>query len=79
MLLELVWTVRHEKLSVPGMTARFESLGLPKDYAVALAGMDDAVANGSENRVTKKVQLITGRQPKSFEQFVTETLSAWTP
>lgn len=72
-------TVRHEKLSVPGMTARFEGLGLPKDYAVALAGMDDAVANGSENRVTDNVQLITGHEPKSFEKFVTETLSAWTP
>ena len=46
--------------------------GMPADYAPILAALDRDIAAGSENRVTAAVEELTGRAPRSFEEFVGE-------
>jgi hypothetical protein len=39
---------------------------MPLEFAAMLAGMDRAIAEGSEDRVTDTVQRLTGRPPHTF-------------
>ena len=41
----------------------------PPRFAQALAGLDAVIATGAEDRVTSDVERVTGRPPRSFEQF----------
>lgn len=69
--------VRHHRLSVPEMAQRFEQVGLPAGYAAALAAMDGAIAEGSENRVTGEVERVVGRPPTSFAAFAADHAATW--
>ncbi len=69
--------VRHQSLSEGALARRLAGHGLPPPYAAALAAMDAAVAQGSEDRVTGAVQAITGRTPISFEAFAAGDLDCW--
>ncbi len=62
--------IRHRKLSVSELTELYVGIGLPEDYALMLAGMDAAIAEGSENRTTNEVTQITGHPPRSFKSFL---------
>jgi hypothetical protein len=42
--------------------------------AEALAGMDRAIAEGSEDRVTDAVQRITGRPPRTFRALLAKEM-----
>jgi len=46
--------------------------GLPGDYARILAQLDTAIKNGEEERLNDVVLQVTGRKPKTFEEFVNE-------
>jgi uncharacterized protein YbjT (DUF2867 family) len=61
--------VRHVSVSPERLAEIFESDGMPTEYATALAAMDAAIATGSEDRVTDEVLTLTGRAPRSFEEF----------
>jgi hypothetical protein len=41
----------------------------PLPFAQALAQLDAVIAAGAEDRVTRDVEHVTGRPPRSFEQF----------
>jgi hypothetical protein len=41
----------------------------PLPFAQALAQLDAVIAAGAEDRVTPDVEHVTGRLPRSFEQF----------
>ena len=41
----------------------------PLAAAQVLAGLDSVIASGAEDRVTPDVERVTGRPPRSFEQF----------
>ncbi|WP_131740344.1 NAD(P)H-binding protein [Actinomadura roseirufa] len=62
--------VRHRPVGAAELAARFAAAGLPADYAAVLAGLDEGIARGSEDRVTTTVEAITGRPPRSFAAFV---------
>lgn len=62
--------VRHCRLSAHELVARYETFGLPHDYAVILAGMDEVIAEGAEDRTTTDVQDITGRPATSLANFL---------
>lgn len=57
--------VVHRRLSYEQMRDRLATL-MPLEFAAMLAGMDDAIAKGSEDRTTDAVQRVTGRPPRSF-------------
>jgi uncharacterized protein YbjT (DUF2867 family) len=62
--------VRHCRLSAHELVARYETVGLPHDYAAMLAGMDDVIAKGAEDRTTTDVQDMTGRPATSLASFL---------
>ncbi|WP_411977452.1 hypothetical protein [Streptomyces decoyicus] len=41
-------------------------------FAALLAGLDRAIADGAEDRVTDTVERLTGRPPRSFRAFAEE-------
>lgn len=62
--------VRHCRLSRAELAERYAGFGVPRDYAVLLAGMDEAIAQGAEDRTTREVERITGRPPATLEAFL---------
>ncbi|MFI6009944.1 hypothetical protein ACIBAG_14165 [Streptomyces sp. NPDC051243] len=40
--------------------------GVPSEFAIMLADMDRAIAEGAEDRTTDTVRRVTGRPPNSF-------------
>jgi len=66
--------VVHHQLSYQQMRDRLTKL-IPLEFAAMLAGMDRAIAEGSEDRVTDTVQRLTGRPPRSFRAVVEREMS----
>lgn len=62
--------VRHCRLSVDELADRYAGLGIPRSYALTLAGMDEAIAVGAEDRITPEVERITGRPANSLANFL---------
>ncbi|WP_037064343.1 NAD(P)H-binding protein [Pseudonocardia acaciae] len=63
-------TIRVVDITVEELARTYVDAGMPADYAEALAGMHADIRAGSEDRVTTAVRDITGREPRSFEEFV---------
>ncbi|MFH8336484.1 NAD(P)H-binding protein [Streptomyces sp. AM6-12] len=61
--------VVHRRLSYEQMRDRLATQ-LPSEFAAMLAGMDCAIAEGAEDRVTDTVRRLTGRPPRSFRALV---------
>lgn len=70
--------VRHCRLSVEALARRYCSFGLPAQYAELLAGMDGAIAEGAEDRVTTTVADVTGRAPTSLAAFLSRDRQKFT-
>ena len=67
------WTgtpVRHRSLSTEDLAAHLTRTGLPAEFAVFLAALDEDIRGGAEDRVTDAVERITGRPPRGFREFV---------
>ncbi|MEU3053160.1 NAD(P)H-binding protein [Streptomyces griseus] len=62
--------VVHERLSHEAMRDRLAASGIPVPFAELLAGLDRAIAEGAEDRVTDTVLRVTGRPPGDFDTFV---------
>lgn len=67
--------VRYRAVDEDALTAYHEAHGLAPDYARFLAGLDTAVAAGSEDRVTTTVADVTGRPPRTFRDFCRDRLA----
>ncbi len=63
-------SIRHCRLSVLELAARYATFGIPEAYALTLARMDEAICQGAEDRTTEEVQRITGRPARTFADFV---------
>jgi uncharacterized protein YbjT (DUF2867 family) len=63
-------SVSHCRLSVQGLAARYAGCGMPRSYALMLAGMDKAIAHGSEDRITWEVERIAGRRANTLAHFL---------
>ncbi|SDI16314.1 Uncharacterized conserved protein YbjT, contains NAD(P)-binding and DUF2867 domains [Sinosporangium album] len=66
--------VVHRRLSYEEMRDRLTALAVPPEFAVILAGMDRAIAEGAEDRVTDTVQRLTGRPPRTFRSLLYKEL-----
>lgn len=69
--------VRHIGLSAAALTARHTALGLPPTYAAMLAGLDDLIAKGAEERLSDVVPRLTGRPATPFEVFASNHGNRW--
>ena len=63
--------VVHRSLSCEQMRDRLAAQ-IPQEFAAMLAGLDRAIAEGSEDRVTDAVQRLTGRPARTFRAFLEE-------
>jgi uncharacterized protein YbjT (DUF2867 family) len=61
--------VRHRSVSTAELTER-HATGMPRDFAALLAGLDEDIRGGAEDRVTTTVQDVTGRPARSFREFL---------
>lgn len=59
--------VVHHPLSYEQLRDRLAAL-MPPDFAALLAGLDRAIAEGAEDRVTDTVERVTGRAPRSLRE-----------
>ncbi len=56
--------VVHQRLTYEGMCDHLtRAAGIPAEFAAMLAAMDQAIAEGSEDRTTDAVERLTGRPP----------------
>lgn len=62
--------VRHVRLTVAELAERYEGYDLPPEYAATLAALDEAIANGSEDRVTQEVARWTNQSPNDLRSFL---------
>ena len=63
--------VVHRSLSCEQMRDRLAAQ-IPEEFAAMLAGLDRAIAEGAEDRVTDGVQRLTGRPARTFRAFLEE-------
>jgi uncharacterized protein YbjT (DUF2867 family) len=63
--------VVHRSLSYEQMRDRLTAQ-IPEEFAAMLAGLDRAIAEGAEDRVTDAVQRLTGRPARTFRAFLEE-------
>ena len=70
-------TIRHVSLSTRELAHRFERQGLPPDYAHILAGLDDTIRTGVEDRTTEDIERLTGDAPTPFREFATRNAAIW--
>lgn len=61
--------VGHRRLSYEQMRDRLTEV-VPVQFASMLAGMDRAIAEGTEDRITNTVQRLTGRPARTFRAFL---------
>ncbi|MFG2295992.1 NAD(P)H-binding protein [Streptomyces sp. NPDC048603] len=67
--------VAHRALTHEEMRDRLAAL-MPGEFAAMLAGMDRAIAEGSEDRVTDSVLRLTGHPARSFRAFAERELTS---
>ncbi|MFH8609946.1 SDR family oxidoreductase [Streptomyces sp. NPDC018029] len=69
--------VRHRPVSRTAMRDRLAATGMPVRFADLLAGMDESIAAGAEDRTSTAVERVTGRAPRSFAAFAAAHATVW--
>lgn len=69
--------VSHVNLTVEQLAERYQRQGMDTAYSQILAAMDEAIATGSEDKVTQHVEVLTGNRPTKFAEFVQRELKSW--
>ena len=71
--------VHVRDVTVDQLAARHRAVGLPAEFAGILAATEDGVRAGRYDRITTSVLDLTGRPPRTFEDFVGEHAQQWQP
>ncbi|KAI1075027.1 putative ergot alkaloid A [Whalleya microplaca] len=69
--------ITYHELTEPELSARFQSFGVPAEYAPVLAAADGFVRQGGEERTNGVVEEVTGRAPRRFRDFVEANRGVW--
>lgn len=72
-------SVHVRDLTVDQLAARYRAAGLPAGFAGSLAAIGGDVRAGRYDEVTTSVLDLTGRPPRTFEDFVREHAAEWQP
>ncbi|MFD1774760.1 NAD-dependent epimerase/dehydratase family protein [Paenibacillus rhizophilus] len=71
-------TITHTHIETKELAAGMINLGMPEDYAIFLAGLDEGIKNdGTEDLVTDTVERVTGRPPRSLADFAKSHTAFW--
>ncbi|WHX17144.1 NAD(P)H-binding protein [Streptomyces malaysiensis subsp. malaysiensis] len=71
--------VRHVAVAAAVLRDRLSAMGMPPEFAAVLAGLDEDIRGGAEDRTTDTVERVTGRAPRSFRAFAEAHRDAFTP
>ncbi|MEU0808343.1 NAD(P)H-binding protein [Streptomyces sp. NPDC005970] len=69
--------VHHVAVDTAALAGRLTDAGYPKEFAAMLAGLDENIRHGAEDRTTDTVLRVTGRAPRSFRDFAAEHRAVW--
>ena len=69
--------IRHVSVTGARLRSRLERFGIPAGYAALLAGLDEAIKSGAEDRVISTVLEVTGLPPKSLRDFARDSAASW--
>jgi len=69
--------VGHVPVTAAAFRERLAEAGIPPEFAAVLAGLDEDIRGGAEDRTTDTVRRITGREPRSFRDFAKAHRAAW--
>ena len=69
--------ITHERVPRAAVVDRIADSGVPREFATLLAGLEDLIAAGAEDRVSDAVHRVTGRPARSLAQWASERRSAW--
>jgi uncharacterized protein YbjT (DUF2867 family) len=67
--------VVHRPVGAAEFAARLVGTGMSPRYAAFLAGLDEDIRNGAEDRVTSTVRTVTGRPARSFAEFAADAFA----
>jgi uncharacterized protein YbjT (DUF2867 family) len=67
----------HRRVDRAAVSRRLRRLGLDEAYADFLAGLEDELRAGVEDRTTDTVQRVTGRPPRSLEAWAAAHAETW--
>lgn len=70
-------SIYHVPISVSTLQDKMVQAGMTKDYAEFMVGLDKEIQEGAENRITDTVERITGRKPRSLDEFATINARFW--
>ncbi|AQW48166.1 NAD(P)H-binding protein [Streptomyces violaceusniger] len=70
---------RHVAVETAELRERLKAIGIPPEFAAVLAGLDEDIRHGAEDRTTDTVQRVTGRAPRSFRAFAEAHRAAFAP
>ncbi|WP_421111360.1 NAD(P)H-binding protein [Streptomyces sp. NEAU-S77] len=69
--------VSHVPVTPGALRERLADAGMPREFAAVLAGLDEDIRGGAEDRTTDTVLRVTGREPRSFRDFAKAHRAAW--
>lgn len=64
----------HRTVTPDELAGRLIANGIPAEFAAMLAALDDDIRAGTQDHVTDTVLRVTGRAPRSFEEFIGEEM-----
>jgi uncharacterized protein YbjT (DUF2867 family) len=81
-MIELISTaagrrIAYHAVEEPQMAQMMNAAGVPRDYASMLLRDQQAIRTGHAAVTTTTVRDVTGREPKSFQEFTRENANAW--
>ncbi|QFU88190.1 NmrA family NAD(P)-binding protein [Amycolatopsis sp. YIM 10] len=69
--------VRHRSLDTGEFAELLAATGLPREFAAVLAGLDEEIRHGAEDRVATTVDEVVGRPARTFAGFVAAHRDSW--
>ncbi|WP_129709509.1 ergot alkaloid biosynthesis protein [Priestia megaterium] len=70
-------SIYHVPISTSTLKDRMVEVGMTKEYAEFMVGLDKAIQKGAENRIADTVGRITGKKPRSLIEFATIHAHFW--
>jgi uncharacterized protein YbjT (DUF2867 family) len=69
--------VRLVEIGTDEQVAHYRASGVPEEFAASIAAVEDGIREGREDQVSTAVLDLTGRPPRSFEEFAEVHAAAW--
>jgi uncharacterized protein YbjT (DUF2867 family) len=69
--------VRLVEIGTDEQVAHYRASGVSEEFAASIAAVEDGIREGREDQVSTAVLDLTGRPPRSFEEFAEVHAAAW--